>query len=46
MFENIQGVYKVFGGYYVKEMRQGKQRLEATEWKFKHANDSTSVFRA
>ena len=35
----------LFGGCSVKGMRQGKQRLESIEWKIKHANDSTSVFR-
>ena len=28
-----------------KRSWQGKQRLESIEWKIKHANDSTSVFR-
>ena len=31
IFENIQGVYKVFGGCSVKEKRQEKQHLEATD---------------
>ena len=35
----------LFGGCSVKGMRQGKQRLESIEWKIKHANDSTSIFR-
>ena len=35
----------LFGGCSVKGRRQGKQRLESIEWKIKHANDSTSVFR-
>ena len=30
--------------FFVKQNRQGKQHLEATEWKIKHANDSKSVF--
>lgn len=30
----------------LKEKWQGKQYLETTEWKIKHANDSKSVFRA
>ena len=30
MFGNIQGVYKVFGGFFVKEKRLEKQRQEAT----------------
>ena len=33
------------GGCSVKGRWQGKQRLESIEWKIKHANDSTSVFR-
>lgn len=43
IFENIQGVYKVFRGCSVKEKRKGNQRLEATSWKFKQANDSKSI---
>ena len=43
IFENIQGVYKVFRGCSVKEKRKGNQRLEATSRKFKRANDSKSI---
>ena len=43
-FQNILGVYKVFGGCPVKEKRQGKQHQEVTEWKIEHANNSKSVF--
>ena len=35
-------MYKVFGDCAVKE-GQGKQRLEDTEWKIKHGNNSESV---
>ena len=43
-FQNILGVYKVFGGCPVKEKRQGKQHQEVTEWKIEHVNNSKSVF--
>ena len=46
IFENIQGLYIVFGGCSVKEKRQEKQHLEATERKIKHSNDTKAVFRA
>ena len=43
-FQNILGVYKVFGGCPVKEKRQGKQHQEVTEWSIEHASHSKSVF--
>ena len=43
-FQNILGVYKVFGGFPLKEKRQEKQHLEVTEWKIKHESHSKSVF--
>ena len=45
-FRNAKGVYKDFRGCSAKEKRQVKQRLEATEWKINHVNDSRSVFCA
>ena len=43
-FQNILRVYKVFGGFPLKEKWQGKQHLEVTEWKIKHESHSKSVF--
>ena len=43
-FQNILGVYKVFGGFPLKEKWQGKQHLEVTEWKIKHESHPKSVF--